>query len=291
MKQIVSRIAPVWLGLCISALVSVVAGLAFFAACHERGSAFYPFATLAFLGGPLIGGSVAAVKAQKRRRAAFFASGSVVFALAGVLFVLLYLVLPLFERTSFELTAFGDSGDGGLDVPDHLKYTLPAGDTGIRLAEDAQAAVVVTISDAGPPFPSTVFLVNKSDGKILRSLKFNDDIVMAIIDDGIGYIYNDKLLYMLDVRTGEFARNALTLDNYGGLSATDRPIIAPAASGRWYLETTAVISTWGVDGTVRSRRHLTFNCVALGCFTRGDSHEVTKLRMPRDVKGQGKNLP
>jgi hypothetical protein len=64
------------------------------------------------------------------------------------------------------------------------------------------------------------------------------------------------------------------IDNYGGLSETYRPLISRASSGHWYMETTAVISSWHIDGRVISRPHLTFNGIARGCFISGDSGEV-----------------
>jgi hypothetical protein len=128
-----------------------------------------------------------------------------------------------------------------------------------------------------PLFPSTVFLVNKSDNKILRSMHFNNDVISAVIDEGILYIYNDKLGYLIEARTGEFEENFLLIDNYGGLTQTDRPFISRASDGHWYMETTAVISSWNIDGTVKSRPHLTFNGIALGCFISGNTRDVTRL--------------
>ena len=49
----------------------------------------------------------------------------------------------------------------------------------------------------------------------------------------------------MDERTGELHDSILTIDNYGGLSETDRPIIGHTSSGNWYFETTAVVSSWG----------------------------------------------
>src|SRR6266508_2803843 len=107
------------------------------------------------------------------------------------------------------------------------------------------------------------------------------------IATGTLVIYNDKLGYLLDARTGESEENFLLIDNYGGLSESDRPIISRASTGRWYMETTAVLSAWRVDGRVWSRRRLTFNCVALGCFIAGETHEVTRLRGAKGANAHG----
>ncbi len=145
------------------------------------------------------------------------------------------------------------------------------------ITSDTQSAVVAQIDYKHPPFPSTVFLVNKGDNKIIQSMQFKNDVISATIDGDTLQIYNDKLGYLIDARTGELEKNLLLVDNYGGLSESDRPIISRASSGHWYMETTVVISSWNVDGTVKSRPHLTLNGIALGCFVSGDSREVTQL--------------
>ena len=69
----------------------------------------------------------------------------------------------------------------------------------------------------------------------------------------------------------------LLIDNYGGLSETDRPVISHASSGNWYFETTAVVSSWNTDGTVKSRPHLKMNGIARGCYVSGATDEVVSL--------------
>ena len=268
---------PVGLGIIVGALISIVFGLTYLVVLREPGSAFYLFGGLAFLGGSLIGGIVAVRKTQENRSKAFFTSGCAIFGIVFILFAFTYVVLPQFARTSVQLPAFCDGFDGSLNPPAHLAYTLPDAGTGILLASDAQSAVVVTIDSSQPPFPGTLYLINKGDDRIIQRLGFNNDVISATIQDGVLYIYNDKLGYLLDARTGEFEEDFLLIDNYGGLSESDRPIISRASDGHWYLETTAVISSWKIDGTVRSRPYLTFNGIALGCYVSGDTGEVTQL--------------
>ena len=38
-----------------------------------------------------------------------------------------------------------------------------------------------------------------------------------------------------------------------------------------------LFSPWNVDGTVKSRLHLIFNGIALGCFISGDTYEIIEL--------------
>ncbi len=271
------KIPPVCLGTSIGALVSAVFGLVYIVILHEPGPVFYLFAGLTFLGGPLIGGIVAMWKTQGHQGKAFLASGSVIFGIVWMLFIFTYIVLPQLDRTSVQLPAFCDGFDGTFNPPAHLTYTLPNVGTGVLITSDAHSAVMAMIDYQHPPFPSAVFLVNKSDNKIIQSMRFKNDVIGATIDDDTLYIYNDKLGYFIDARTGELEKNFLTVDNYGGLSESDRPIVSRASSGHWYMETSAVISSWNVDGTVKSRPHLTLNGIALGCFISGDTHDVTRL--------------
>jgi hypothetical protein len=269
--------ASVRLGISVGALISILFGFVYLVVLHEPGPAYYPFAGLAFLGGPVIGGMLASSRVQEHKLKAFFTASAIVYGIVFLLFVIAYVVIPQFARTSVQLPEFCDGYDGSLNPPAQLAYTLLDAGTGILLAGDAQSAVVVTIDSSQPPFPGTLYLINKSDDRIIQRLRFNNDVISATIADGVLYIYDDKLGYLLDARTGEFEEDFLIIDNYGGLSESDRPIISRASDGHWYLETTAVVSSWKIDGTVRSRPHLTFNGIARGCFISGDTQEVTPL--------------
>ena len=268
---------PIRFGISIGLLISVIFGFVYLVLLHESGSAFYPFAGLVFLGGPLLGGMMTFRRTQAQRIKAFFASGMAVLVMALLLFFVVYAVLPQFDRRSVQLPALCDGFDGNLNPPANLLYTLPDGNAGILLTSDAHSAVVAAIDSNHSPVSSTLFLINKDNNQILQSLRFSNDVISAALDEDTVYIYNDKLGYLIDARSGEFEENFLLIDNYGGLSETDRPIISRASSGHWYFETTAVISSWHVDGTVKSRPHLTFNGIARGCFISGDTYEVRQL--------------
>lgn len=276
-RRFMVKLTPVRLGAIVGILLSIVFGFVYLVVLREPGSEFYLFAGLAFLGCPFLGGMLAALKTQEHKLKAFLASSGTVFVTVFMLFFATYVVLPQFARTNVQLPQFCDGFDGSFNPPSRLTYTLPDAGTGVLIASDSQSAVVVIIDSSQPPFPSTLYLVNQSDTKIIQTMRFGNDVVSATIDEGILYIYNDKLGYLLDAHTGEFEEDFLLIDNYGGLSETDRPILSRASSGHWYMETTAVISSWNVDGNVRSRPHLTFNGIALGCFISGDTQEVTQL--------------
>jgi hypothetical protein len=137
--------------------------------------------------------------------------------------------------------------------------------------------VAATIDGDRAPFASSAYLVRKRDNAVLARMSFHNDVVMAAINTGTVYVYNDKLGYLLKERTGEREENILLIDNYGGLTETDRPILGHTSSGHWYFETTAVVSSWNSDGTVKSRPHLQMNGIARGCYVSGATGEVIAL--------------
>ena len=193
-------------------------------------------------------------------------------------FIYTYVILPQFARRNVQLPAFCDGWNGSFNPPAELAYGLPGLGTGVLLASGSESAVVVLVNPDEPPYPSDVYLIDRGNDKVVLGIRFNNDVVSATIEQGTLYLYNDKLGYLLDARTGEMEQDFLLIDNYGGLSETDRPIISRASSGHWYMETTAVISSWNIDGTVRSRPNMTLNGIARGCFIDGDTHAVTPLK-------------
>ncbi len=84
-------------------LFSGTAGMVYIILLHEPGPVFYPFAALAFLGGPLIAGMTAAAHSREHKYRAFLISGCAVFGVVLILFFITYAVLPNFDRTSVQL--------------------------------------------------------------------------------------------------------------------------------------------------------------------------------------------
>jgi hypothetical protein len=257
-------------------LFSITAGMAYLLLLHEPGSLFYPFAAMVFLGGPLIAGTTAAAGAPVRRSRAALPAGGAVFGIMLVLFFFTYAILPQAERTSVLLPA-SCSGSGGSPPAPALAYELPGRGTGVLVAGDEQAAVVAVIDYTTAPYPATVYIVNRLDNRTLRRMDFPDNTVIAAIDRGIVCLYHDKQGFFINARTGAQESTFLIIDNYGGLSASDRPVLPGTVEGRRYLETSAVISSWSTDGTVRSRSRLAMNGIAYHCFVRGETGEVVAI--------------
>ncbi|MDD1683769.1 MAG: DUF3488 domain-containing protein [Methanoregula sp.] len=271
------RNAPAATGILFGTLFSITAGMVYIILLREPGPLFYPFAALAFIGGPLIAGITGAAGSPGYNYRAFLISGGAVFAAALVLFFMSYAVLPQFDRTSVQLPE-SCSGFGSSPRPAPAPaYELPGTGTGVLVAGNEKIAVVAMIDSTKAPYPATVYVVNRSDKSILRRMDFADDTVIAAIDSDIVYLYNDKRGYLINARTGAPEETFLIIDNYGGLSASDRPVLPGAPGGRRYLETTAVISSWSTDGTVRSRSRLTMNGIAYNCFVNGETGEIVAI--------------
>jgi hypothetical protein len=271
------RSAPGVTGFLVGTLFSISAGAAYFLLLHEPGSLFYPFAALAVLGGPLVAGTIGSAGSPGHRGRAFFIAGSAVLGTVLVLFIIMYAVLPQAERTSVLLPDSCTGFSRSSHPAPALAYDLPGNGTGVLVAGDEQTAVVAVIDYAEAPYPAIVCIVNRSDNRTLRRMDFPDDTVIAAIDGGIVYLYHDKRGYLIDARNGAQERTFLIIDNYGGLSAADRPIFPGAAEGRRYLETTAVISSWSTSGTVRSRSRLAMNGIAYNCLVRGKTGEIVAI--------------
>jgi hypothetical protein len=272
-----SSIVPVSVGVSIGVILSIVFGLIYIAVLHEPGPAFYPFAALIFAASPIIGGAVTAFRMRQERLAGFLISAVAVFGAAFMMFAVTYVVLPQFARSNVRLPASCDGFDGIYDPPAHLITSVPGVGDSILIISDAQSALVAVIDADQPPFASRAYLINRSDNSILLTMHFSNDVISAALAEGTLTLFNDKLGWLINARTGQLEENFLIIDNYGGLSESDRPFISRASDGHWYMETTAVISSWSVDGTVASRRHLTFNGIARGCYINGYTGEVTSL--------------
>jgi hypothetical protein len=269
--------ASVVTGIIFGTLFSVIAGMVYMVPLHEPGPLFYPFAVLIFLVGPFIAGTTAAARSQKDKYRTFLISGCAVFAAVFVLFFMSYAVLPHFDRTSVQLP---DSCTGFSASPHPapaLAYELPGTGTGVLVAGSEQTVVVAMIDYTKAPYPSSVYIVNRSDNRTLRRMDFPDDTIIATVDSGIVYLYNDKLGYFLNARTGTPEKKFLLIDNYGGLSASRNPVLPGSSEGRRYLETTAVISSWSTDGTVRSRPRLVMNGIAYNCFVDGGTGKIVEI--------------
>ncbi|HEY3422332.1 MAG TPA: hypothetical protein VGK13_04170 [Methanocellaceae archaeon] len=218
MDVIKIKILPITLGIIIGIILSIVFDLLFIFIFHESSSEFYLFAGLALLGGPLIGGIISALISKENKLISLFISSVAVFVILLILSVLSYVVLPVFSYDGVQVPASCiNASNSGSHLPAYLNYTIPGLGTGTLITSDKKSAVVAITDYDHFPFDSTVFLINKSNNKTIQSLKFNNDIIGAAIDDGVLYIFNDKIGYIIDTDDGEFVKKIFTIDNYRGI--------------------------------------------------------------------------
>ena len=242
-------------------IIGIVASLFFYLLhvliFHGSTLEFYTFAGLALLGGPLIGGTLSALKAKEHKRMAFLFSGCAVFVLLLILSVSYYMVLPLISYGSAQVPAYAlDASNFSSHIPSSLNYPVPGIGIGTLLAGDSSSAVAVVTDYAHYPYASTVYLINKSENKVIRSMYFNNDIIGAAIDDGTLYLFNDKIGYTIDTQTGGYVNDLIRIDNYRGIYTS---------GNNTYVQTTLEISEINEDGSV-SHRRMDMRVIAYGCL-------------------------
>jgi hypothetical protein len=142
-------------------------------------------------------------------------------------------------------------------LPSSLNYVIPDVGMGTLLTSDTISAVVVMVDYGKSSLASTVFLIRKSDNKILRTFRFNNDIVNAGIYDGTLYLFNDKIGYILNTSTGDYVHHIFTIDNYRGLYTLNNI---------QYLQTDLEISELRSNGSIISHRRVNMKSIALGCL-------------------------
>ena len=260
-------VIPIIFGIMIGLLLGIVSDLTYVYVFHESSSTFYLFASLALLGGPLIGGLIAALVAKEHKFTALLISGFAIFAILLILSILSYLVFPLFFYESVQLPApsSNNASSSGSHMPSSLNYSIPGVGTGTLLTGDNCSAVVVMSDYDHLPYPGTVYLVNKSSNKVIRSLTFDNDIIAAAIDQGTLNLFNDKIGYYINTENGEFENTIVRLDNYRGLFSS---------SDHTYMQTTFETSVLNADGSVGSHRRMYMNCTASGYFISGPAGQI-----------------
>jgi hypothetical protein len=140
-------------------------------------------------------------------------------------------------------------------LPADRNVTVPSAGVGTLLASGPDTNVVV-VTDPGQTAALTAYIVDTRADKVLEHIGIASEAVVAAIVDGIVYLFDDKIGYMVDASTGERVRRLITTDNYRGLfvSGTDR-----------YLQTDAEISIL-FGPSLFSYQHVDFAGIAFGCY-------------------------
>lgn len=145
-------------------------------------------------------------------------------------------------------------------LPADRAATVPGVGLGTLLAGDGRtSAIAVPDPATGAPI-GTVYIVDVQGHRVVWSLRLASHVVVAAISDGIVYVFDDKIGYMVQASTGQLVPKLFETDNYRGLYVS---------GGERVLQTDAEISTVALGGTVFSYRHLDFAGIAYGCFVGG----------------------
>jgi len=137
---------------------------------------------------------------------------------------------------------------GTIDIPGHGPGTL--------LAATGDRAVAVSIDSTLAPRPTAAYLVDQSASRVLWEILLGSDAVVAAIDDGIVFLWDDKIGYTVSASTGELLGALVRSDNYRG--------IFRAPDGR-RLQLDVEVTAFGLGGAPIS--HHTFPLVGVvdGC--------------------------
>ena len=140
-------------------------------------------------------------------------------------------------------------------MPADRDVTVPGAGVGTLLASEADTNVVI-VTDPGQTPALTAYIVDAHDSRVIARLAIASEAVVAAIRDGVVYLFDDKIGYMIEASTGERVHRLIETDNYRGLyvSGADR-----------YLQTDAEISTL-FGRSLFSYQHLDFTGIASGCF-------------------------
>lgn len=131
---------------------------------------------------------------------------------------------------------------------------VPGVGEGTRLATDGVTEVAVVTPGSGGTAASAIYVV--TSGRVVARVPMASQAAAGAVEDGIAYLFDDKLGYVLDATTGASLPRLFETDNYRGLY-TD--------AGVEYLQTDAEITAFGLAGVPFSSRIVRFGAMAYGC--------------------------
>jgi hypothetical protein len=141
-------------------------------------------------------------------------------------------------------------------IPSTARYDIPGVGLGMLLTGDAQTAVAVVADYGQIPFTSDAYVVSKIRRRSLQRVRFIHDVWSATIRSGTVYLFNDKILHMIDSGTGQTINPPLESDNYRGLYMS---------GGTRYVQTDFMISALGPGLSAVFNLHLKLAAIAFGC--------------------------
>ena len=87
-------------------------------------------------------------------------------------------------------------------MPADRNVTVPGAGVGTLLAAGADTNVVV-VTDPGQTPALTAYIVDMRAGKVIEHIGIASEAVVAAIREGVVYLFDDKIGYLIDASTGE----------------------------------------------------------------------------------------
>ena len=142
-------------------------------------------------------------------------------------------------------------------LPPSRTVRVPGVGDGTLLAGAGNTSVVIVATYGRSPFEATAYILSGGREPGVRSLRLSSDVVAAAVSDGIVYLFNDKIGYLLGGSNAEPLGRLLESDNYRGLYTS---------GGTRYLQMDAEISALGLNGSLFWHRTVQFAGIAYGCY-------------------------
>ena len=185
------------------------------------------------------------------RRAALFGAAMLVVLVAPIVALAVLALVSPYASAAIPASCSAAAPQ----MPADRDATVPGVGVGTLLASGADTNVVV-VTDPGQTPALTAYIVDTRAGKVIERLGIASEAVVAAIGDGVVYLFDDKIGYMIDASTGERVHRLIETDNYRGL------YVSGAAR---YLQMDAEIATL-FGRSLFSYQHLDFAGIASGCY-------------------------
>lgn len=144
-------------------------------------------------------------------------------------------------------------------------YEIPGVGKGVLLTNDSSTAVAAELSGA-PSFGGTLYFVDLGKEKVVASMVFPQDPLLAVIsrgvvaaalNRGVAYVYFSGLGYEFNTTTGALVGNTVKWDNYREVYSS---------GGEAYVQIDAYVFDASSGRGLAYHPNLAFSGVAYGCL-------------------------
>lgn len=175
----------------------------------------------------------------------------------------LLIVAPLVGLSALALTApyasviVPPSCATSVDIPQDRMVTVLGGGSGVLLSETGSRAVVVGLASGPSPHPLTGYLLDRSTSNVLWQTRLASEAVVAAFDDGIVFLWDDKIGYAVSASSGHPLGALVRSDDYRGIFTV---------GGSRRLQLDAEVSAIGLSGAIFSYHAFPLAGIVDGCL-------------------------